>query len=561
MALDTNLPMQGQQLDTASPLMNLVEMTRQSRLDNAQLAGSAIDLQNKKNMLAMQTLTAAAAGGQKSYDTAKANLTQSGIDVSGWAPDYQTGQKQAQALQTALIPPVSMMNAGIAQQKANDEAAATNGTIAPVNGGAAFLAPKAVSPPVAQQGQGAQVQQPASLQQAQSSTLPNQQTMTTAMNSVPDSAIPAQNAAPSAAPPDLQQHYQSASPEDQKTAQNIVSGAAQLQGMQGDPQAVQKFLDDPNNMHDQHNIDMRKLWMSDNSPDKQQFWQANATDLKAGQAMGIAPASQGDITALPKFNPPAQDPNLNIAANNAKYSQALEAHKAEVERIQGSPQYKAAVAQATTSGTSEATNVEADKKSLNILQANLPTLMERLQSMRDDSAKASYGIGVSKEGDGIKQAIHNQLADETATANANLAQKSAQSVLPELGPALQAAGVRGNKFLENIANNAVGLDLAAPPAAKLKVIDGLSENYVNQMKAASARLREQGQAAPTDQEIDAQVAKIKSSIPSNNSSGGGEPNISPSSVKLLKGQPTPKNRAFFDARYGAGASAKVLGGQ
>ncbi len=321
------------QLDTASPLIDLININRQSKLDTAQLATSGIDLQNKKNMLTMQTLSAGAAGGQASYDQAKQLLQKNNIDVSGWAPDYQTGQVQAKALQTALIPPAVMMNAGIAQQAANAKTAETNGERAPGNIG--------VGSPAAPQVQSSQggPTVPQILAQPVQPTGP-------AGNSPP--ALPTQAPPQQGAMQDgttLQEHLQKASPEDLKTGQNIVNGAAQLESIKNDPEAVTKFLNDGSNIHDQHNIDMRKLWMSD----KQKFWQENTKDLQTGQAMGIAP--QAAAPQQQGFVPSQAPANENPSAKEKRIASELAVYNAN---------NKAIIEGATT----EAKNAADYKKSL-----------------------------------------------------------------------------------------------------------------------------------------------------------------------------------------------------
>lgn len=158
---------------------------------------------------------------------------------------------------------------------------------------------------------------------------------------------------------------------------------------------------------------------------------------------------------------------------------------------------------------------EADK-TLTIMHSNLPSVLQRFKEMRDAANNASYGFGVNEEGTGLAQQFAKSSLgnDATSQANALLRQRAAQGILPELGPQLAQAGVRGNKFLETLANSASGLDLAAKPQDKLKLINGLEDTYINNLKSSAAQLRAKGKDAPSDKEIDGYVEQLrKGAIP------------------------------------------------
>ncbi len=150
-------------------------------------------------------------------------------------------------------------------------------------------------------------------------------------------------------------------------------------------------------------------------------------------------------------------------------------------------------------------------KTFDIMHSNLPSVLERFKEMRDASNNASYGFGANEEGTGLAQQFAKSSVGNDATSNANalLKQRAAQGILPELGPQLAQAGVRGNKFLETLANSASGLDLAAKPQDKISLINGLENTYINNLKATAAQLREKGKAAPSDKDIDAIVTQVK----------------------------------------------------
>ncbi len=162
------------------------------------------------------------------------------------------------------------------------------------------------------------------------------------------------------------------------------------------------------------------------------------------------------------------------------------------------------IAQKTEAGKVGETSAEAGK-TLNIMTANLPVVMQRLKEMDDASAGSSYGFGVNNEGTGLKQQMASQFGYDKN--NNILQQRSAQGVLPELGPQLAQAGIRGNKFLETLASSASGLNLAGSPEAKTAAIQGLREQYISNLKSTARQVRAQGGQAPSDAEIDTAVAQ------------------------------------------------------
>lgn len=254
---------------------------------------------------------------------------------------------------------------------------------------------------------------------------------------------------------------------------------------------------------------------------------ANPTPPPPGM-MGPSALPPDDSAPRPAISPAY---SAAVAPSQGAPAPAMGNNSAPVLGVSPSP------AQASADKTladANATNQGEDLKTLHIMQSNLPVLMKRLQTMRDNADQASSGYGVDNEGDGAKQMFANQFMPKTATANTLLKQASSQSVLPELGPQLQQAGVKGNKFLENIANNAVGLDMRAPPTAKKAAIDGLQSAYISNLKSVANRLREQGKDAPTEEQIDAMT---KSHI----QTGGIPKNVDPQ----LWGHMTPQERTLF----------------
>jgi hypothetical protein len=87
--------------------------------------------------------------------------------------------------------------------------------------------------------------------------------------------------------------------------------------------------------------------------------------------------------------------------------------------------------------------------------------------------------------------------------------------------------LKGNKFLEGIAAGASGLNHSDPPQTKVHAVDGLEAQYISNLKQLAAQRRAYGDnRAPTDEQIDAEVARLKSqkqSSPVSGSPKGGTP--------------------------------------
>lgn len=157
-------------------------------------------------------------------------------------------------------------------------------------------------------------------------------------------------------------------------------------------------------------------------------------------------------------------------------------------------------------------------KTLTVMQSNLPMVLERFEKMRGAAKDASYGFGTTQGEDGSPPplvAYHDMVGgafgDKTAEANGIIQQTSAQGVLPELGPTLAQAGIKGNKFLETLSSNASAIPLHQAPNVKLNTINGLETQYINNLKSTAAQARKYGdKSAPTDAQIDEAVARTRS---------------------------------------------------
>lgn len=217
---------------------------------------------------------------------------------------------------------------------------------------------------------------------------------------------------------------------------------------------------------------------------------ANAAPSPA--AVGTSAMEQGapPINASALGGAPMQSamPTVNTQGMSAaQAAAAIETAKANAI-AQGAIQPAAQKANAEDN----AKNLAESQKTLNVMQSNLPQALDRFEEMRNFAKNASYG---TMETSGIGNTIANSGLNpdnKTAIANARLEQLSAQGILPELGPALAQAGIKGNKFLETLSSSASGLNLSDKPAAKLSVIDGLQSQYIKNLVSTNQQIARYG---------------------------------------------------------------------
>ncbi len=548
MAIDTNIPMMGKGIDTANPLQQLGATLRQSALDKSALAANALDLQSKQNIYATQVLSAAAGtGDQNTWAATKQHLAQNGIDVSGIPDDIKTGQAWADSARLAQSPLGSLLGAATRMDQADATAAGVNGTTvtpgAHVNAlmrmggmGAAAQPTPQMDGPAASTAQ----LQPLSQSTGQTAALQNDQPMPQASGGTQaGSALPADtsNSTPEQDQATRQKMvmdlHNQMDPRDQSRIRSVTLAAAQVKPMldSGDVQGALKFAQDRmrslhNRMNNGENVDDQdtagfiNLLQSGQVDAAKQM--VNAM-VMTGQHIGVLPADpQAPAQQSGGFVPSQGPANENPAAKEKRIANELAIYKMNIEN---DPAHAAAMKNADASGSETGKNVADVAKTLNVMQANLPFAIQRFQAMRDAADKASYGMAVNNEGTGYKQEFANQFSPDTATANNLLEQRAAQGILPELGPQLAQAGVRGNKFLESIASSASGLNLSAPPAAKKELIDGLEKTYINNLKATAAQARALGQQALTDDQIDQAVEHYR-----NNDASASHATVAPQGI-------------------------------
>lgn len=264
------------------------------------------------------------------------------------------------------------------------------------------------------------------------------------------------------------------------------------------------------------------------NPLKQQQISQSFGDQQGQLGAPTGASTEGDIQT--------QDPRLKegrvaaLMGNKELADIDLETYKAD-------PAIKAKQEEATKGGE----NLADAQKTFNVAASNLPRAMQRFQELRDASANASSGLGVNSEGEGMYPSLARAFEPETAKANQIIQQASKQGILAELGPQLQ--GLKGNKFLEGIANSASGLNAADPAKVKVNAVNGLQDQYIANLKSLAAQRRQYGDKnAPTDEQIDTEVAKYAPKTAAQQAQStfgnnrGGQQNNSQGNAPIIKTQ-------------------------
>lgn len=151
------------------------------------------------------------------------------------------------------------------------------------------------------------------------------------------------------------------------------------------------------------------------------------------------------------------------------------------------------------------------QKALNVAVSNMPAVVQRMGTVIANADNSSYGTGVNKDNDGLAQEYANTAAGQyfepgRAMSNELMTKAIAQGVLPEIGTALSNNNMKGNKYLETLSNNALGIDVSAPNDVKKSLALQNLVSYTSQVRSLANQARALGQPAPSDADIDAMYA-------------------------------------------------------
>lgn len=201
----------------------------------------------------------------------------------------------------------------------------------------------------------------------------------------------------------------------------------------------------------------------------------------SGGMQGI-PQVGADALQQPGAGPVAGAPNATTqppspnGMTNQQYTAAMDAWKA------------GQVAQGQKTGD----NAAEAAKTFNVMSANLPILQKRIADMSTANKASSFGPWNDEAGEGLASKYQDATDSPASVANARLQQLTAQNILPELGPALAQAGIKGNKFLEQLSSASSGVDLSHGTSARQGQIDGLLNNYIQNMKSTYQQVKTYG---------------------------------------------------------------------
>lgn len=260
---------------------------------------------------------------------------------------------------------------------------------------------------------------------------------------------------------------------------------------------------------------------------------ASAIAQGAPPVSGAALAPPQGMAPPSSIAPPTPRP-INTAGMTASQAQAaMDTEKArmaaEIDVNKANQIAAGAVGPAGEKTQAEDTgkNLADATKTYNVAAGQFPRAMQRFDQLRQASAHASSGSGVSdKEPDDpgffdrflpgpdwARSAARTfpESVVNPAVSNANqvIHLATSQGILSELGP--QLAGLRGNKFLESIASGASGLNPADPPAAKINTINGLQDQYISNMVSLANQRRSYGDpSAPSHLSMAQMIAQYAS---------------------------------------------------
>lgn len=189
---------------------------------------------------------------------------------------------------------------------------------------------------------------------------------------------------------------------------------------------------------------------------------------------GIGPQATGGV---PKIQPEMPPQTGNVATQTMQTPMV------------GRPFY---TPEQQSEGTKTGDNVAEAAKTLNVMAQNLPVLQGRINAMSDANKSSTFGPWNDEAGHGLATQYADFRNNPASVANAKLQQLTAQNILPELGPQLAQAGIRGNKFLEQLSSQSSGVDLGKGQDARQAQIDGLLSNYIQNMKSTYNQVKQYG---------------------------------------------------------------------
>lgn len=173
----------------------------------------------------------------------------------------------------------------------------------------------------------------------------------------------------------------------------------------------------------------------------------------------------------------------------------------------------------SATGSEQGKNLADAQKALNVMVNNIPAIVSRTNAIIKNSPLSSSGLGVDAAGNGIAPdfdttKLGQLVAPGSADANANLQKLAAQESFPGITAALSNASMKGNKFLETLANSALSINMKSPADTKVKLANQNLTQYIQQVLAAAGQARANGQAdVPTDQMILSMFTSAGAKIP------------------------------------------------
>lgn len=226
------------------------------------------------------------------------------------------------------------------------------------------------------------------------------------------------------------------------------------------------------------------------------------------------PASTSAPTqpAAPVFVPPAPIAGESQAAYQDRYKNAMETWKSD-------PAVIAAQKSADAMGSTQGTALGDAQTAFNTMVNNIPSIVSRTNGIIKYAPAASSGLGVDAQGNGMAPSFDNtslggMLNPDASMANMQLQKLTAQGAFPEIAAALKNSNIKGNKFLETLMNNGLGINMQVPGDKKIAAAQGNLSQYIQQVKATAGQLRSMGQAnVPSDAQIDAMFTGAGATLP------------------------------------------------